>query len=101
MINVIEAAALAAVERLLPAGHQSLGIHLDVPLRRYADRHAGPRHLGTGRRVARLRFAPSGLPTQLFVLQESKLTRRVLGHPENGIGRPAHKCPSAPRPQNR
>jgi len=30
MINVIEAAALAAVEQLLPAGHQSLGIHLDV-----------------------------------------------------------------------
>ena len=29
MINVIEAAALAAVEHLLPAGHQSLGIHLD------------------------------------------------------------------------
>jgi fluoroacetyl-CoA thioesterase len=34
MINVIEAAALAAVEHLLPAGHQSLGIHLDV--RHYA-----------------------------------------------------------------
>jgi fluoroacetyl-CoA thioesterase len=30
MINLIEAAALAAVEQLLPAGHQSLGIHLDV-----------------------------------------------------------------------
>lgn len=30
MINVIEAAALAAVEHLLPAGHQSLGTHLDV-----------------------------------------------------------------------
>src|SRR5215510_4201830 len=30
MINVIEAAALAAVEHLLPEGHQSLGIHLDV-----------------------------------------------------------------------
>jgi predicted thioesterase len=30
MINVIEAAALAAVEDLLPKGHQSLGIHLDV-----------------------------------------------------------------------
>jgi predicted thioesterase len=30
MINVIEAAALAAVEHLLPAGHQSLGIHLNV-----------------------------------------------------------------------
>lgn len=30
MINVIEAAALAAMEQLLPDGHQSLGIHLDV-----------------------------------------------------------------------
>jgi fluoroacetyl-CoA thioesterase len=30
MINVIEAAALGAVEHLLPGGHQSLGIHLDV-----------------------------------------------------------------------
>lgn len=30
MINVIEAAALAAIEHLLPAGHQSLGIHLEV-----------------------------------------------------------------------
>jgi predicted thioesterase len=30
MINVIEAAALAAVEHLLPGAHQSLGIHLDV-----------------------------------------------------------------------
>ena len=30
MINLMEAAALAAVEHLLPAGHQSLGSHLDV-----------------------------------------------------------------------
>jgi fluoroacetyl-CoA thioesterase len=30
MINLIEAAALRAVEHLLPPGHQSLGIHLDV-----------------------------------------------------------------------
>jgi predicted thioesterase len=30
MINLIEAAALNAVEHLLPLGHQSLGIHLDV-----------------------------------------------------------------------
>jgi len=30
MINLMEAAALEAVERLLPAGHQSLGTHLDV-----------------------------------------------------------------------
>ena len=30
MINLMEAAALAAVEHLLPPGHQSLGTHLDV-----------------------------------------------------------------------
>jgi len=30
MINLIEAAALAAVEHLLPEGHQSLGTRLDV-----------------------------------------------------------------------
>jgi fluoroacetyl-CoA thioesterase len=30
MINLIEAAALDAVEHLLPQGHQSLGTHLDI-----------------------------------------------------------------------
>jgi len=30
MINVIEAAALDAIEHLLPAGHQSLGTRLDI-----------------------------------------------------------------------
>jgi len=30
MINLMEAAALAAAEHMLPEGHQSLGIHLDV-----------------------------------------------------------------------
>ena len=30
MINLIEAAALAACEHLLPAGYQSLGTHLDI-----------------------------------------------------------------------
>src|SRR5690348_14103639 len=30
MINLFEAAALAAMERLLPAGHQSLGTVLDI-----------------------------------------------------------------------
>ena len=30
MINLIEAAALKAIEHLLPPGHQSLGTHLDV-----------------------------------------------------------------------
>jgi fluoroacetyl-CoA thioesterase len=41
MINLMEAAALDAVERLLPAGHQSLGIHLDV--RHYAATPVGMR----------------------------------------------------------
>jgi fluoroacetyl-CoA thioesterase len=30
MINLMEAAALDAVENLIPAGHQNLGTHLDV-----------------------------------------------------------------------
>src|SRR5437868_14659891 len=30
MINLMEAAALEAIERALPAGHQSLGTHLNV-----------------------------------------------------------------------
>jgi fluoroacetyl-CoA thioesterase len=30
MINLIEAAALAAIEHLLPEGYQSLGTHLEV-----------------------------------------------------------------------
>jgi fluoroacetyl-CoA thioesterase len=45
MINLIEAAALAAVEQLLPAGHQSLGIHLDV--RHFAATPVGLRVIAT------------------------------------------------------
>jgi predicted thioesterase len=45
MINVIEAAALAAVEHLLPIGHQSLGIHLDV--RHFAATPVGMRARAT------------------------------------------------------
>jgi predicted thioesterase len=30
MVNLMEAAALQAVERLLPPGHQTVGTHLDV-----------------------------------------------------------------------
>jgi predicted thioesterase len=41
MINLMEAAALDAVERLLPVGHQSLGIRLDV--RHYAATPVGMR----------------------------------------------------------
>jgi fluoroacetyl-CoA thioesterase len=45
MINLIEAAALSAAEHLLPAGHQSLGIHLDV--RHIAATPIGMRVLAT------------------------------------------------------
>jgi fluoroacetyl-CoA thioesterase len=45
MINLIEAAALKAVEHLLPAGHQSLGIHLDV--RHFAATPVGLRVIAT------------------------------------------------------
>ena len=41
MINLMEAAALDAAESLLPAGHQSLGIRLDV--RHYAATPVGMR----------------------------------------------------------
>lgn len=50
MINVIEAAALACVEDLLPAGHQSLGIHLDV--RHFAATPVGMRVRATAELVA-------------------------------------------------
>lgn len=49
MINLIEAAALAAVEHLLPPGHQSLGIHLDV--RHFAATPIGMRVTATAELV--------------------------------------------------
>lgn len=39
LVAAFEAAAVAAVEHLLPAGHQSLGVHLDV-------QHTAPTPLG-------------------------------------------------------
>jgi fluoroacetyl-CoA thioesterase len=50
MINLIEAAALAAVEHLLPAGHQSLGIHLDI--RHFAATPIGMRVRATAELIA-------------------------------------------------
>ena len=50
MINVIEAAALAAVERLLPSGHQSLGILLNV--RHFAATPVGMRVRATAELIA-------------------------------------------------
>jgi fluoroacetyl-CoA thioesterase len=49
MINLMEAAALDAVEKLLPAGHQSLGIRLDV--RHYAATPVGMRVRATAHLV--------------------------------------------------
>src|SRR5215470_1899290 len=58
MINLMEAAALDAVEAMLPAGHQSLGIKLDVS--HVAATPVGMKVVATARLVAvegrRLRF---------------------------------------------
>ena len=50
MINLIEAAALKAAEHLLPAGYQSLGIHLDV--RHFAATPVGLRVTATAEVVS-------------------------------------------------
>jgi predicted thioesterase len=59
MINLMEAAALDAVEALLPEGHQSLGIHLDVS--HHAATPVGMGVVATARLVGvegrRLRFS--------------------------------------------
>jgi fluoroacetyl-CoA thioesterase len=49
MINLIEAAALQAAEHLLPPGHQSLGIRLDV--RHFAATPVGMRVTATAELV--------------------------------------------------
>ena len=58
MINLMEAAALDAVEAMLPAGHQSLGIKLDVS--HHAATPVGMRIVASARLVGvegrRLRF---------------------------------------------
>jgi predicted thioesterase len=50
MINLMEAAALAAVEHLLPCGYQSLGIHLDI--RHFAATPVGMRIAATCELIA-------------------------------------------------
>ena len=50
MINLMEAAALAAAENLIPTGHQSLGIRLDV--RHIAATPVGMKVRATARLVA-------------------------------------------------
>src|SRR5579859_7062421 len=75
MINLIEAAALAAVEHLLPAGHQSLGIHLDV-------RHFAATPVGMGARAA----------AKLTGIDDRTLTFRVDAHDDKeAIGGGTHQ----------
>lgn len=65
MINLIEAAALEACEHLLPDGHQSLGIHLDV--RHFAATPIGMR---------------IGATAELVAVDGRTLTFRVEAHDE-------------------
>src|ERR1700741_3027200 len=88
MINLIEAAALAGVEHLLPSGHQSLGIELD--LRPTAAKPGGLRVTATGevsqvqgrsitfRIAARDEFEPIGGGThKRIVVSVSRFDERV------------------------
>jgi len=61
MINLFEAAALAAIEHLLPAGYQSLGTHLDV------------RHIAA---------TPVGMKVRAFATVEDVSARTVRFHVE-------------------
>ena len=65
LINLIEAAALKCCEELLPAGMQSLGIHLDV--RHFAATPVGMRVTATA---------------ELTVIDNRTLTFRVEAHDE-------------------
>src|SRR5579864_9221186 len=75
MINLIEAAALAAAEHLLPAGHQSLGIHLDI-------RHFAATPIG-------MRVTASA---ELIAVDGRTLSFRVQAHDEKeAIGDGSHQ----------
>lgn len=68
MINLIEAAALAAAEHLLPAGYQSLGTRLDV-------RHIAATPVGMRVRAK----------AELIWVQGRTLTFRVEAHDEKDL----------------
>lgn len=75
MINLMEAAALAAAEHLLPEGHQSLGIHLDV---------------------SHLAATPVGMKVQataeVMAVEGNRITFRVEAHDETDlIGEGTHE----------
>jgi fluoroacetyl-CoA thioesterase len=68
MVNLMEAAALAAAERFLPEGHQSLGTHLDV-------RHIAATPVGM--RVSAV--------AELTQIEGRRLTFRVAAHDEREL----------------
>jgi fluoroacetyl-CoA thioesterase len=68
MINLMEAAALDAVENLIPAGHQSLGTHLDV-------RHIAATPVGMGVRAT----------AKLISVDGRTLEFRVEAHDERDL----------------
>ena len=68
MVNLMEAAALAAAERFLPAGHQSLGTRLDV-------RHIAATPVGM-RVTAR---------AELVKIEGRNLTFKVAAHDESEL----------------
>lgn len=75
MINLMEAAALAAVEHLLPEGHQSLGTHLEVS-------HVAATPVGMRVRVQ----------AHLVQVSGNKLAFRVEAHDEaDMIGEGSHR----------
>src|SRR5262245_48174317 len=79
MINLIEAAALAAAEHLLPAGHQSLGIHLDI--RHFAATPVGMRVYATAELI--------GIDGRTLSFRvEARDEREPIGHgrPERVVG---------------
>jgi predicted thioesterase len=74
MAALMEAAAVDCVERLLPAGHASLGVHLNVT-------HVAP--TPAGRRVT--------ASAELLAIDGRKLTFRVQAHDgDEVIGRGTH-----------
>ena len=70
MINLFEAAALAAVERLLPPGHQSLGTVLDI-------RHTAATPVGM--RVSASAMLEKIVGRTLFFRVEARDERELIG----------------------
>jgi predicted thioesterase len=74
MINLMEAAALAAADHLLPEGHQSLGIHLDVS------------HVGIHLDVSHVAATPVGMEVrataEVTAVEGNRIRFRVEAHDE-------------------